>query len=170
MSADAWRPQIALVVREIWPQLQCGVDWITAQVHVESRGNAAAKSPVGALGLLQLMPGTADEMGVTDALDPEQNLRGGVKYLRIQYDHMGEIPTEEDRLFWAFACYNGGRGYVNKALKLAHGDGEVEAWKWDVGRRWLSSAECIVNGRHPDAQQMVDYVSRIRAARGQEAA
>lgn len=165
MSARTWRPLIERVVREVWPQLSDGAAWIEAQVHVESRGVADARSHVGALGLLQLMPATADELGVKNAADPEDNLRGGVRYLRLQHEHMPEIPVEPDRLFWAFACYNGGRGYVNRALKLAHLDEEPRWWEWGVGRFFLAHRDCMVAGRYPDYRQMWDYVVRIRAAK-----
>lgn len=165
MSARTWRPLIERVVREVWPQLADGPAWIEAQVHTESRGVAEAKSHAGALGLLQLMPATADEMGVRNLLDPEENVRGGVRYLRIQFDHMAEIPTTEDRLFWSFAAYNGGRGYVNRALKIAHVDDEPHWWAWSVGRYFLAHRDCMVAGRFPDYRQIWDYVARIRAAK-----
>lgn len=166
MSTANWRPLIAKVVREVWPQLQGGVDWIAAQVQTESGGNALALSPVGAVGLLQLMPATAEDLGVTDARDPEQNLRGGVRYLREQFEHLAEIPNDEDRLAWAFASYNAGRGYINKALKLARQDQEPFWWKWETGHYWLMHRDCfIVEGRYPDFRQVTDYVSRIRGAR-----
>lgn len=165
VSARSWRSLIERVVREVWPTLPDGSAWIEAQVHVESRGVADAKSPVGALGLLQLMPGTADEMGVRNARDPDENLRGGVRYLKVQFDHMGEIPIEVERLYWSFACYNGGRGYINRALKIAHTDDEQGWWAWGVGRYFLAHRDCMVAGRYPDYRQIWDYVARIRAAK-----
>lgn len=164
MSAKAWRPLISQVVREVFPTLEDGARWIEAQVHVESRGRADARSPVGAVGLLQLMPRTADELGVRNPLDPEENLRAGVRYLRIQHEHLGEVPMPQDRLAWAFASYNGGRGYVNRALKLAQLDREELWWAWNVGRFFLAHRDCTVSGRFPDYRQIWDYVARIRAA------
>lgn len=80
---------------------------ITAVMAQESGGNARARSPVGAQGLMQLMPGTAAGLGVTDAWDPEQNIMGGVKYLRAQYDKFGSWEK-------ALAAYNAGPGAVQK--------------------------------------------------------
>lgn len=75
-------------------------------VHQESRWNSKAKSHKGAYGLAQLMPATARFLGV-DPKDPKQNLEGGAKYLRMQYD---EFKT------WrlALAAYNAGPGAVKK--------------------------------------------------------
>lgn len=168
MTAARWRTLIERVVHDVWPQLPEGPAWVLAQVHVESGGRAEAVSPVGALGLLQLMPATADELGVRNAKDPEENLRGGVRYLRLQHEHLPEIPGphDADRLYWSFASYNGGRGYVNKALALARNDPETYWWKWDVGSHWLMHPQCTTaSGRRPDWVQMWDYVRRIRTAK-----
>lgn len=80
---------------------------IKAVILVESGMNPKARSPKGAQGLMQLMPGTAAEMGVTDAWDPEQNIMGGAKYLRRQLD------TFSDRRL-AAAAYNAGPGAVKR--------------------------------------------------------
>ena len=69
-------------------------------VQQESGWNTGAVSPKGALGLAQLMPGTAQLLGV-DPLDPEENLEGGARYLRMQYDTFGTWPL-------ALAAYNAG--------------------------------------------------------------
>jgi hypothetical protein len=79
MSAERWRSLIDRVVRDVRPQLDNGRAWIEAQVQTESAGRPDVRSGVGAIGLLQLMPATADEMGVRNPLDPEENLRRGVR-------------------------------------------------------------------------------------------
>ena len=78
-----------------------------AVVQIESNGDPRAVSSKGALGLMQLMPGTAREVGVEDPFDPEQNLRGGAAYLSRQIERFGDLPR-------ALAAYNAGPGAVEK--------------------------------------------------------
>lgn len=81
---------------------------LNAVVMQESAYDPNARSHKGAMGLMQLMPGTARMLGVTDPMDPEQNLRGGAKYLKgLLSQHGGDIPL-------ALASYNAGPGNVRK--------------------------------------------------------
>jgi soluble lytic murein transglycosylase-like protein len=163
--ASDWRGLIAATVAVRWPMLVNGRQWIEAQVHTESAGNPNARSPVGAGGLMQLMPGTAKELGLSPAetFGPARNLDAGVRYLRQQYDRFPEIPDHLDRLFWSFAAYNGGRGYCNKALAIARDLEKLPRWHtWEVGRHYLGDRRCVVNGREPDEHQMWNYVARIQ--------
>ena len=77
-------------------------------VAQESGFDPNARSGAGAVGLTQLMPGTAAALGVTDPTDPAQSLQGGARYLREQLDRFGG----DERL--ALAAYNAGPGAVSK--------------------------------------------------------
>ena len=103
-------------------------DVVRAVIRAESNYNEQAVSPKGALGLMQLMPATARELGVADAFDPGQNIHGGVRYLSQLLGALG------GDLSLALAAYNAGparvfgksripsipetRSYVEKVLKL----------------------------------------------------
>jgi soluble lytic murein transglycosylase-like protein len=80
---------------------------VKAVVAAESRFDANAVSTKGAQGLMQLMPGTADMLGVGDPLEPKENVSGGVRYLRQLLDRFGD-PV------WAVAAYNAGPEAVDK--------------------------------------------------------
>jgi len=99
-----WRAHVALLAAkyDISPALLEAVVW------QESRWNELARSPVGARGLAQLMPGTAAQMGINSA-DPMANLEGGARYLRIQLDAFGGNIEK------ALAAYNAGPARVVKA-------------------------------------------------------
>ena len=80
---------------------------IYAQMGQESSFKKKALSNKGASGLMQLMPATARRLGVTDIYDPQQNIEGGVKYMRILLDMFGDVNL-------ALAGYNAGEGAVIK--------------------------------------------------------
>lgn len=81
---------------------------IRAVMQAESAFNAMAVSPVGALGLMQLMPAVAAELGADDPMDPRQNIMAGARYLKQLLDaHRGNVKL-------ALASYNAGPGSVAK--------------------------------------------------------
>ena len=70
------------MVRELAPQYKLNPNLVLAVVETESNFNPKARSPKNAQGLMQLIPETAERFGVRNVWDPEQNLRGGMSYLR----------------------------------------------------------------------------------------
>ncbi|MBW2672759.1 MAG: transglycosylase SLT domain-containing protein, partial [Deltaproteobacteria bacterium] len=97
-----YKPYITLMAKKygVDPELALAV------AEAESGFSPKAKSPAGAIGIFQLMPGTAKSLGV-DPYDPAQNIEGGIKYLKQQLDTFGSVPL-------ALAAYNAGPGAVKK--------------------------------------------------------
>lgn len=96
-------------------------DLVKAVMTVESAGNPKARSNKGAFGLMQLMPGTAKELGV-DPKDPQQNVEGGSRYLAKQL-------TEFDDVRLALAAYNWGPGALSNAIKKLEAEDRPVTWE-----------------------------------------
>jgi len=103
-QVKALSPAIALAAQ----RNNVDLDLMHAVILAESAYNPKAKSPVGAMGLMQLMPATAKRFGVEDAWIPEQNLQGGARYLNFLLDRF------DDDMQLAVAAYNAGEGAVDK--------------------------------------------------------
>jgi len=102
---------------------QYEVDWLlmAAQGYQESQLNQAAKSKVGAIGVMQVMPATGKELQVGDITQTEANIHAGVKYMRWMIDqYYGKEPmTKLDKALFAFASYNAGAGRMSQLRKEA---------------------------------------------------
>ncbi len=101
------RKRFAPLVEKVARHHHLDPDLVHAVVQVESAYNPAAVSHKGAVGLMQLMPGTAHRYGVRDRLDPARNLQGGVRYLR-------DLLIRFDDVVLALAAYNAGENAVER--------------------------------------------------------
>ncbi|WP_276391984.1 transglycosylase SLT domain-containing protein [Eudoraea chungangensis] len=98
-----------------------GMDWrlLAALVYQESRFKNDSNSNKGAAGLMQMMPATAEELGVKNRLDPAENIRAGTNYLQKIYTDFEDIPDSLQRLKFTLAAYNCGYYHLRDAQKLA---------------------------------------------------
>jgi membrane-bound lytic murein transglycosylase MltF len=99
------------------------MDWLlmAAQGYQESQLDQNSRSPVGAVGVMQVMPATGKELGVGDITEVEANIHAGVKYMRWMIDqYYGKEPmTQLDKALFAFASYNAGAGRISQLRKEA---------------------------------------------------
>ncbi|WP_152426469.1 MltF family protein [Cesiribacter andamanensis] len=113
-----------------------GWDWrlLAAVVYQESKFNPEAESWMGAAGLMQLMPETAEIFGAEDPLDPRQNIMAGASYLQwLDKFWMDEIPDNDERIKFVLASYNVGQGHVLDARRLARKyNKKPELWEGHV--------------------------------------
>jgi len=100
------------LIQQIAKAYDLNPELVKAVIKIESNFNPKAVSPKGAKGLMQLMPATAKRFGVSDVFDPEENIRGGVKYLAFLFDEFGE-----QNLDLVLAGYNAGENAVHKYNK-----------------------------------------------------
>lgn len=111
-----------------------GWDWrlLAAQCYQESAFDHHAVSWAGAQGLMQLMPATAARMGLSLAqvFDPERNIDGAVRYLRLLLNEFSDIHNRQERINFVLAAYNGGVGHVRDAMALASKHGR-NPQRWD---------------------------------------
>ena len=132
------------------------VDWLlmAAQGYQESQLNQAARSKVGAIGVMQVMPTTGKELGVGDINNVESNIHAGVKYVRWMIDqYYGNEPmTQLDKALFAFASYNAGAGRISQLRK--------EAAKRGLDPNvWFHNVENIAAAKI--GMETVTYVSNI---------
>ena len=125
-----------------------------AQGYQESQLNQQAKSPVGAIGIMQIMPATGAELKVGDIRKVEPNVEGGVKYVRFLIDtYYADEPMDDfNKTMFAFASYNAGPGRVQKL--------RAETAKMGLDpNRWFGNVETVAAKRV--GSETVSYVSNI---------
>ncbi len=145
-------------------------DWrlLASQAFQESRFKPTAKSWAGATGLLQLMPATARQYGVTNALDPVDNIQGAIRFLKwLQQYWAKRIPDEGERLKFILASYNAGAGHVEDAQRLTEKYGgnpqvweDVAYWLLQKSTQQYSSDEVVRFG-FCRGLEPVNYVTHI---------
>ncbi|WP_428819310.1 transporter substrate-binding domain-containing protein [Microbulbifer sp. MCCC 1A16149] len=144
-------------------------DWrlVVAQMWQESNFNPKAISPVGAQGLMQVMPMTGEEMGYPPPLfEPDRNIQAGVKYLNWIRERIEPTLPAVDRLWFTLASYNAGYGHLLDARRLAKELGlNPDTWFGNVELAMLKLAEpqYFNNARYGYVRgtEPVQYVRKI---------
>ncbi|MDR6601027.1 membrane-bound lytic murein transglycosylase MltF [Achromobacter deleyi] len=132
------------------------IDWLLmmAQGYQESRLDQQAKSAVGAVGVMQIMPATGKDLKVGDIRREEENIHGGVKYIRFMIDqyYAKEPMTDLNKGLFALAAYNAGPGRISQLRKEAAAKG-LDA------NVWFDNVERVAAQRI--GRETVQYVSNI---------
>ena len=139
-----------------------GWDWrfLSSQVYQESGFDPRSISWAGASGLIQLMPETAKEVGVSNSFDPKQNIKGGVKYLNRVRDRFESVEDSIQKVKFTLAAFNCGPGHVLDAMRLAEKNGkDPNIWDDNVEEYILKLSE---------KKYYLDEVVRHGYARGSE--
>lgn len=146
-----------------------GFDWrlITALMFQESQFNPAAYSYAGAEGLMQLIPATAELMGVSDTSNAESSINAGIRYLDYLRGKFEEDLSLENRIWFTLASYNAGYGRVKRARALAEKMGlDKDQWFDNVELAMLELAKPYIKDgeqvRYCRCGQTVVYVREIR--------
>lgn len=140
-----------------------GWDWrlLASIIYQESRFDPNSVSWAGARGLMQLMPGTASDLGLQKTYSPRQNIMAGTRYLRDIWDRFENIPDSIQRIKFTLASYNCGYGHLLDAQRLASRDGKdsltydqsVDLWLKNLGQYKHYSKDFIrygpVRGNEP---------------------
>lgn len=152
----------------------CGWDWrlLAAQAYQESAFDPEAVSWMGALGLMQLMPGTAEEMGVakSEVFNAESNIRGAVKLISNLNRYYSFIKDRDERINFVLAAYNAGAGHVDDARHIAEKYGKnPNRWFGNVDEYVLLMSQSeyyndsIAQHGYFRGSETYNYVNNIRA-------
>jgi membrane-bound lytic murein transglycosylase F len=141
-----------------------GWDWrlISAIMYHESRFDPEAESWGGAYGLMQLMPATAEALGVADITNPRQNIEGGILLLNWLNDQLlTSLPDSAERVKFVLASYNIGLGHVKDAQRLANKYGKNS-------HVWENQVDYYMKYKSAD-RYITDPAVKWGYARGEEA-
>lgn len=119
-------------------------DWrlLASQMYQESRFDPNTSSWAGAQGLMQVMPATGKSYGVDNLLDPNENIRAGISYLKTLKKMWAHIPDSLNRIKFTLASYNAGPGHVLDAQRIAEKLGKnPEIWDENVAESILLKAK-----------------------------
>ena len=153
---------------------RCGWEWqlLAAQAYQESCFDSHAVSYMGALGLMQLMPRTAASAGISisQAFDPETNLRGAVQLISKLNRYYSDITDPDERINFILAAYNGGQGHIDDARALASTLGlDPNRWPGNVAQCVLRLSESrffnnpAVRHGYMRGSETYNYVNSIRS-------
>ena len=158
--------------------ISCGWDWrlMAAQAYQESAFDPQAVSHMGAMGLMQLMPGTARDVGVSqsEVFVPESNVRGAAKLIKQLNTHYAFITNADERINFILAAYNAGSGHVDDARALAQKYGKnPNVWLGNVDTFVLKMSDSQYYNQ-PEVKygyfrgsETYEYVNSIRARWGE---
>ena len=158
--AEAARRPFADIVAAAAGRHGVDPDLVHAVIAVESGYRATAQSPAGAQGLMQLMPGTQRDLGVSDAFDPRQNVDAGVAYLRRLTDEFGTVL--------ALAAYNAGPGAVRRYNGIPP-YGQTRAYVQAVLDRGPPAADAPATAEHDPSENPAHALSEAGLAEGPRA-
>lgn len=148
-----------------------GWDWrlLAAQCYQESAFDPRAVSWVGAQGLMQIMPGTAAQLGLAaaDVFNPEKNIAAGTRYIGMLTKKFLDIPDARERISFVLAAYNGGTGHVRDAMALCRKHGgnpllwrQVSPWILHLSEPRYYRDPVVQNG-YMRGSETEGYVSSI---------
>lgn len=149
------------------------MDWrlMAAQCYQESCFDPNAKSWAGACGLMQIMPSTADHLGLPMSAihDAESNVAAAAKYMAELQGHFSDIGDPTQRVLFALAAYNGGFHHIRDAMNLTRKHGG-NPYNWGHVREYVLRLAQPAYYRDPVVKygfmrgtETADYVDRIRA-------
>lgn len=151
------------------PRAQCDWTLIAAQCYQESCFDPKAHSWAGACGLMQIMPSTADHLGLprADIYSPEPNIAAACKYMAELQGKFSDVANRQERLCFALASYNGGYHHIRDAMELAKKYGK-NPYRWSSVREFVLGLQSpqyykdpVVRNGYMRGSETADYVDKI---------